>query len=161
MQKENNLQYIETEFKVLKLPHYIENDSNLKYGSELAHCFDVCACIAEPITLKPHHRAKVSLGIKFVPEHTIWYKILSRSGLAVNYGIITIGGVIDCDYRGEVFAIMLNTDPEASYTINPGDKIAQIEIPYPYKAKFTEISEEEFNKLSTSRGAGGFGSTGK
>ena len=59
--------------------------------------------------------------------------------------------------------ILLNTNPAdgETYTINPGDKIAQGEFPFPYKADFQEISNEEFDKLATSRGSNGFGSSGR
>ena len=155
------LEYKNADFYLLKLPHYVENSQNLKYGTDVAACFDVCAAISEPVTINPGERFKTPLGIKLAPPHPIWYRICSRSGLAVNHGIITIGGIIDCDYRGEVFAILLNTDTKKAYTINPGDKIAQIELPFPYRANFIEINEEEFDKLKTERSSGGFGSTGK
>ena len=79
------------------------------------------------------------------------------------HGIIPVGGIIDTDYRGEIMVILLNTNPagKESYTIHPGDKIAQGEFPFPYKADFKEISSEEFDKLTTSRGENGFGSSGK
>ena len=97
------------------------------------------------------------------PAISLWCRINGRSGLAANHGIIPIGGIIDTDYRGEIMVILLNTNPQGGeiYTISPGDKIAQGEFPFPYKAEFKEISTEEFEKLSTTRGENGFGSSGK
>lgn len=160
------LKMIETVFKMLKLPHFVENENNLKYSTPDAICFDICASIAEPVVLKGGERAVIPTGVKFVPEYPIWYRINSRSGLAAKFGIIAFGGIIDTDYRGEVKVILVNTNSalkgdEVSYTINPGDRIAQIEVPFPYRVKFEEITEEEFAKYQSERGAGGFGSTGK
>ena len=78
-----------------------------------------------------------------------------------NTAFIPIGGIIDTDYRGEPMIILLNTGTEP-YTIHGGDKIAQIECPFPYKAVFEEVSPEKFADLAqTIRGNGGFGSTGR
>lgn len=155
---------LETEVKFVKLPHYVENPSNLTYSTPDAACFDICAAIDKPLELKPGCRFGVPTGIKMAPENPIWFRICSRSGLAVKHGIITIAGIIDTDYRGELLIGLLNTNPESSesvYTINPGDKIAQVEIPFPYKAQFTEVSSSEFENMVTSRGAKGFGSSGR
>ena len=155
---------IKTKVKYIKLPHYVENSSNLSYGSEGAACFDICAAINEPIVLKPGEHVGVPTGIKTAPQAPFWFRVCSRSGLAIKHGIITIAGIIDTDYRGEWFIGLLNTNSESSgkvYTIQPGDKIAQVELPFPYHAEFEEISEEEFASLETKRGEEGFGSTGR
>ena len=84
--------------------------------------------------------------------------------MAIKYGIITIAGIIDTDYRGELIIGLLNTNSESSgksYIIEPGDKIAQVEVPFPYKAEFVEVSNQEFAALNTDRGANGFGSSGR
>lgn len=149
-----------------KLPHCPDNPNNLHYSTPDAACFDICAAIDKPYKLEPGRRIKCPTGIKIAPENPFWCRINGRSGLAANHGIIPIGGIIDTDYRGEIMIILLNTNPagtdeDLSYTINPGDKIAQGEFPFPYRAEFKEISAEEFAKLETSRGANGFGSSGK
>ena len=151
------------EIKCLRLPHYVDNPANLSYATPDSVCFDICAAISEPLTLKPGERAAVPTGLKFAPPAPLWFRICSRSGLAVKHGIITVAGIIDSDYRGEVLVALLNTNPERSgcaYTINPGDKIAQVELPFPYKAKFQTVSEQEF-AADTLRGANGFGSSGR
>ena len=153
----------ETVIKVLKLPHYVENEANLKYSTPDAICFDICAAISEPVILKAGERFAVPTGVKFIPEYPIWCRINSRSGLALKAGVIAIGGIIDTDYRGEIKVILLNTNnvEGADYIINPGERIAQVELPFPYRARFEEISEEEFLHYETQRGEDGFGSTGK
>ncbi len=158
------MQRIMTNVKYAKLPHYVENSANLTYGSEGAACFDVCAAIHEPLVLKCGEHVGVPTGVKLAAESPLWFRVNSRSGLAIKHGIITIAGIIDTDYRGELIIGLLNTNGENSgkdYVINPGDKIAQVELPFPYKAEFVEVSLEEFDKLNTSRGANGLGSTGR
>lgn len=155
---------IETKVKFCKLRHYVENPANLTYSTPDAACFDICAALSEPMTLKCGEHAAVPTGVKLMPECPIWFRVNSRSGLAIKHGIITIAGIIDTDYRGELLIGLLNTNAESSgkeYVIQPGDKIAQVEIPFPYKAVFEEISEEEFNKDETLRGCNGFGSSGR
>ncbi len=155
--------YISTRVKFTKLSHYVENDANLKYATAGAACFDICAAIAEPITLHPGEHRGIPTGIKLAAEYPLWFRVNSRSGLAIKHGIITIAGIIDTDYRGELIIGLLNTNTESSgycYTIHPGDKIAQVELPFPYHAEFEAVSEEEFMTLSTERGERGFGSTG-
>ena len=155
---------IPTEVKFVKLPHYVENPSNLQYGSDGAACFDICAAISEPIVLKAGAHMAVPTGIKTAPQAPLWFRVNSRSGLAIKHGIITIAGIIDTDYRGEWMIGLFNTNPPGSgadYTIHSGDKIAQVELPFPYRAAFVEVSEEEFALTATNRGANGFGSTGR
>lgn len=152
---------IKTEVKYLKLPHYVENAVNLTYSTPSAVCFDICAAISEPLVIKGGERFGVPTGVVLIAEPPLWFRVDSRSGLALKNGIIAIGGIIDNDYRGELKIILLNTSKE-NYTINPGDKIAQVELPFPYKAEFKEISPIEFEVLAdTGRGSGGFGSSGR
>lgn len=159
------IEMINAKVKYIKMAHYIDNPANLSYSTPGAACFDICAAINEPITLKGGKRFAVPTAIKMAAQNPLWFRINSRSGLAAKNGMIAIGGIIDTDYRGEWKVIMLNTnsdDGKNDYTINPGDKIAQVELPFPYKAVFEEVSESEFEKLSaTERGAGGFGSSGR
>ena len=147
-------------FKIFytKLPHYVESENNLKYSTPDAACFDICASVAAPHTILPQQRFMCPTGLKLAPENPFWLRVNGRSGLAAKHGIIPIGGIIDTDYRGEPMIILLNTGTEP-YTIRGGDKIAQIECPFPYKAVFEEISPEKFAELAqTTRGDGGFGS---
>lgn len=164
--KENKMtiEYIKTPVKFAKMPHYVESAANLTYSTSVAVCFDICAAIDEPIVIKGGERFAVPTALKMAPETPIWFRINSRSGLAAKSGIIAIGGIIDPDYRGEWKVILLNTnnnDGKNEYVVHPGDKIAQVELPFPYRAEFEEISEAELDKLTTERGEGGFGSSGR
>ena len=158
------MQRIETEVKYTKLAHYVENPANLSYATEGSACFDICAAIKESLTIAPGEHVGVPTGLKIAAEAPLWFRINSRSGLAIKHGIITIAGIIDTDYRGEWIVGLLNTNAAGSgksYTIAPGDKIAQVELPFPYRAMFKEISKEAFEELSTTRGEAGFGSSGR
>ncbi|MBQ8661289.1 MAG: dUTP diphosphatase [Alphaproteobacteria bacterium] len=155
---------IETEVLFCKLPHYVEKEANLTYATPAAACFDICAAIDKPLTIRCGEHVGIPTGVKIVAEAPLWFRINSRSGLAVKHGIITIAGIIDTDYRGEWIVGLLNTNAESSgkdYTVLPGDKIAQVELPFPYKAVFREVCAAEFEKLSTERNERGFGSSGR
>ena len=158
------MQTIDTLVKFVKLENYIENENNLSYATDGAACFDICSAINEPMILEPGKHYAIPTAIKTAPEAPIWFRVNSRSGLAIKHGIITIAGIIDTDYRGEwMIGLFITNSVESgySYTVNPGYKIAQVEVPFPYKAVFEEVSIDEFDKLETQRGEKGFGSSGK
>lgn len=112
----------------------------------------------ERIVLKPQKRAMVATGLAIaLPEGYAGF-ILPRSGLAAKHGISIVNapGLIDSNYRGELKVILLNTDPDNSFTIEIGDRIAQlIVMPVP------TINFEQVEELTESqRGESGFGSSG-
>ena len=118
---------------------------------------DLRANINEPVALKPLERAIIKTGL-FI-ELPIGYEaqVRPRSGLAAKKGITVLNtpGTIDADYRGEVGVILVNLSNEA-FVINDGERIAQLVIAKHARAEWVETS-----LLSeTSRGSGGFGSTG-
>lgn len=118
---------------------------------------DLRAVLAEPITLSPMGRAIVKTGL-FI-ELPIGYEaqVRPRSGLAAKKGITVLNspGTIDADYRGEIGVILVNLSNEA-HVIEHGERIAQLVI-----AKHERAEWQEVETLSeTSRGEGGFGSTG-
>lgn len=118
---------------------------------------DLRAFIEEPATLKPLERAIVKTGL-FI-ELTLGYEaqVRPRSGLAAKKGITVLNspGTIDADYRGEIGVILVNLSNE-DFIIEQGERIAQLVI-----AKHERVVWEETEELNeTSRGAGGFGSTG-
>ncbi|GAB3798044.1 hypothetical protein GCM10028798_09990 [Humibacter antri] len=84
--------------------------------------------------------------------------VVPRSGLAARHGITIVNapGTVDAGYRGEIRVTLLNTDPNAAYTIAPGDRVAQLVLMPVTRARF--IRAEELPK--SVRGANGFGSTG-
>lgn len=152
--------YLKADTYLLKLKHYVNSEDNLKYGTNNSWCFDICAAISESVILKAGERHVFPTGVKFILPSPLWCRLCPRSGLAVKHGITVLGGLIDNDYRGEPLVCLLNTGKE-DYVVNPGDRIAQVELPFPYRVNFIEITEEEYNKQSTERGENGFGSTGK
>ncbi len=118
---------------------------------------DLRANIQEAITLKPLERALVKTGL-FI-ELPIGYEaqVRPRSGLAFKKGITVLNspGTVDADYRGEIGVILVNLSNEA-FVVENGERIAQLII-----AKHERAEWEEVQQLSeTSRGEGGFGSTG-
>ena len=149
------LEMQETIIKVLKLPHYVENEANLQYSTPAAACFDICAAVTEPVVLKAGERFAVPTGVKFIPEYPIWCRINSRSGLALKAGVIAIGGIIDTDYRGEIKVPLINHS-SVPFEISSGDRIAQMMFTPVLRAEFEEADELG----NTERGMSGFGSTG-
>ncbi|MBO2543709.1 dUTP diphosphatase [Salegentibacter mishustinae] len=131
-----------------KLPHY---------ETEASAGMDLRANISESVTLKPLERTIVKTGL-FI-ELPVGYEaqVRPRSGLAAKKGITVLNapGTIDADYRGEIGVILVNLSNE-EFTIENGERVAQMVI-----AKHEHISWEEVDTLEeTTRGAGGFGSTG-
>ena len=118
---------------------------------------DLRANLSEARVLKPLERSIVGTGL-FI-ELPIGYEaqVRPRSGLAAKKGITVLNtpGTIDADYRGEIGVILVNLSNE-DFTIENGERIAQLVISKHERAEWIEV-----NELSeTSRGAGGFGSTG-
>lgn len=118
---------------------------------------DMRANIHEPITIKTLERVMVPTGLYI--ELPIGYEaqVRPRSGLAFKNGVTCLNspGTIDADYRGELKVILVNLSHD-DFTINNGDRIAQMVIAKHERAEFVEVQELS----STERGSGGFGSTG-
>ncbi len=128
------------------------------YKTDGAAGIDLAACIEESMSLSPMERKMVPTGVCVaIPKGNVGL-VFARSGLATRYGITLTNcvGVIDSDYRGEIMCSLINLGGE-TYTINPGDRIAQLVImPAP------QVAIQVTDKLSeTERGEGGFGSTGR
>ena len=120
--------------------------------------FDLCACLDEPMTIKPGERVRVPIGIAIaLPENTVGL-VYARSGLALKHGIHMANdvGVIDSDYRGELLVPVHNMSDEP-YEVKPGERIAQLVVSPVIIPEIFEAAELD----ETSRGEGGFGSTGK
>ncbi len=118
---------------------------------------DLRANIDGPITLKPLERSVIKTGLFM--ELPIGYEaqIRPRSGLAAKKGISVLNapGTIDADYRGEIGVILVNLSNE-NFTVENGERIAQMVITKHERAEWDEVEELS----ETSRGTGGFGSTG-
>ncbi len=110
----------------------------------------------EDYDLQPRERRTFQLGFSMEFEKEYVALIWDKSGLASKHGIKTMGGVIDHNYRGEYAVVLLNTS-DKNYIIKKGDKIAQILIQPVMNAEIQEVDELS----ETTRGEGGFGSTGK
>lgn len=120
---------------------------------------DLCACIDEPIELKPGQLVKVPTGIAIaLPSAEYGAFLFARSGLGVKHGICLSNGVgvVDSDYRGEISVGLCNVGSEP-YKIEPGERIAQMVIMPVAVLPLCEADELD----KTQRGEGGFGSTGR
>lgn len=121
--------------------------------------FDLCACVEEPITLNKGDKALIPTGIAIGLDDPHYAAFIhARSGLAIKHGLTLLNavGVVDSDYRGEVCVGIIKLT-EGPYTIQPGERIAQMVIK---PVELPEIIEVE-DLDDTIRGVGGFGSTGK
>ena len=113
---------------------------------------------AEAASLGPGERASVGTGVAVEIPQGHAGLVLPRSGLAARHGIALVNapGLIDAGYRGEVRVLLLNTDLDEAFEIAPGDRIAQLIVP------FAPAEPVEALELSASeRGGGGFGSSGR
>ncbi len=131
----------------LPLPSYArEGDAGLDLRA---------ACSA---TLEPGERAVVPCGLKAAIPEGYAGLVIPRSGLAADHGITVLNapGLIDSGYRGEIKAVLLNTDQKKAFTIGRGDRIAQLVIIQAPKVALVERDQLDI----TSRGSRGFGSSG-
>ena len=142
---------------VTVLPHGegLELPSYATPGS--AGC-DLRAAIAESLTLLPGGRALLPTGIAVAIPSGFEGQVRMRSGLALRHGLSLLNspGTIDSDYRGEIRLILANLGAEP-VTVARGERVAQLVIAPVARARLEEVAELP----STSRDAGGFGSTGK
>lgn len=130
-----------------------------RYATEGAAAMDLCACLEEPVTLEPGQRQAIPSGIAIeLPSADYVALVFVRSGLGFKKGLCLCNGVgvIDSDYRGEIGVGLVNLGQEA-YTIQPGDRIAQLMV-LPVSRPVPVLAEE---LDETERGRGGFGSTGR
>ena len=118
---------------------------------------DVVANLDASVVVEPGKRVLIPTGLYFVLPIGYEAQLRPRSGLALKHGITLANspGTIDADYRGECGVIVINHGQEP-YTINDGDRIAQLVV-----AKHETIDWQEVDSLETTDRAGGFGSTGK
>lgn len=127
------------------------------YETSASAGMDLRANILEPISLKPLERAIIKTGLFIALPEGYEAQIRPRSGLAAKKGVTVLNapGTIDADYRGEIGVILVNLSNDI-FTINDGDRVAQMVI-----AKFEHTKWDEVSVLDeTLRGSGGFGSTG-
>jgi len=118
---------------------------------------DLRADIDEPIVLLPLERTVVKTGLFIALPVGFEAQVRPRSGLAARFGVTVLNtpGTIDADYRGEIGVILVNISNQP-FTVQDGDRIAQLVIAEHAIVEWNEVTVLE----DTSRGAGGFGSTG-
>ena len=119
---------------------------------------DICACLDEPLLLTPGNTELIPAGFAIHLDDPDYAAVLlPRSGLGHKRGIVlgNLTGLIDSDYQGQIFVSCWNRGQE-HFTINPGDRIAQMVIVPVVQAAFEFVKEF----VESDRGAGGFGHTG-
>lgn len=143
---------------VMRLPH-AENLPMPAYHSERAAGLDLLAAVpsAGSISVAPGDRVLVPTGLAIALPEGFEAQVRPRSGLAVRHGLTILNspGTIDADYRGEIQVLLVNLGTE-SVIITRGMRIAQLVIAPVVRAHIVEAASLD----KTSRGSGGFGSTG-
>jgi dUTP pyrophosphatase len=127
------------------------------YATELSAGLDLKANIEESITINTLERLLIPTGLKIELPEGYEAQIRPRSGLALKHGITVLNspGTIDADYRGEIGVILVNLS-DTPFTINPGERIAQMIVAKHARIDFIEVDELD----DSERGEGGFGHSG-
>ena len=128
------------------------------YGTAEAAGADLYACLAEPVTIEPNATAFIPTGIALEVPKRCAGLVYARSGLACKKGLAPANkvGVIDSDYRGELFVALHNHGSQAQ-TVENGERIAQLVITPVLQPVYETVED----LTDTVRGEGGFGSTGR
>ena len=143
----------------VKIKKLRENAVVPKRATEFSAGADLYACIDEPVTIAPSGLAKIPTGIAIeLPRGDFAAFLFARSGLGVKHGITLSNsvGVVDSDYRGEIYVGLCNVS-DKPYTIQPNERIAQMVVMPVVLADFIQADELS----DTQRGEGGFGSSGR
>jgi len=132
------------------IPSYAHSTDS---GADLFSTHDVC--------LAPGETVLIHTGISIALPEGYEAQIRSKSGRALKESLFVLNspGTIDNGYRGEICVIMHNSDNIRQYVVQ-GEKVAQLVITPYVQATFAEVGRNEFDRLDTARGDGGFGSTG-
>lgn len=135
----------------------VEGAREPEYASLLAAGADLRARLDAPLALAPGQRAAVPTGLRMALPPGFEAQVRPRSGLALKKGVTCLNtpGTIDADYRGEVSVILVNLGAE-TVTIEDGERVAQLVVAPVSRASFRVVGSLE----GTTRGEGGFGSTG-
>ena len=148
------------ELKFKALNPKIEREIPLpQFATPGSAAMDLRACIDRPVTIQAGERTVVPTGLAMaLPSADYVALLFARSGLGIRNGVCLSNGVgvIDSDYRGEIGVGLVNLSQEA-YTVQPGDRIAQLMV-VPVERPTVSLVEDLDD---TSRGSGGFGSTGR
>jgi dUTP pyrophosphatase len=155
---------------ILNVKKLVENAILPAYGSSYAAGIDVCSTSAHSIPPRSRKLVGTGLSISWTSGSGSWtnqsenqnaedfyIRVAPRSGLAAKQSIDVGAGVIDYDYRGEVFVLLINHHNENTYEVKSGEKIAQLIMERIKRPSILEVDQHS----ETERGAGGFGSTDK
>jgi len=128
------------------------------YQSMQAAAFDLSANIDAPVVLGPLQRSMIPTGIMVALPAGYEAQVRPRSGLSFKHGVTMVNapGTIDADYRGEWKVLLVNLSDEA-YTVQDGDRIAQVVVAKCERVEWDEVSELD----DTERSHNGFGHTGR
>lgn len=148
-----------------KLKLHFSNQSTNEdpaYATAGSSGFDLRANLEEPITIKAGKRAIVPTGLFFGIPENFEIQVRPRSGLAAKNGVTVLNtpGTIDADYRGEIKVILINLGDD-DFVVNHGDRIAQAVVASVISKNILNLVKEKEISTDTTRGIGGFGSTGK
>jgi len=147
------------EIAIERLPHLSTDYPLPSYETEGSAGADLRAALGpdEVITLQPLERRLIPTGIKIALPEGFEAQVRPRSGLALKKGVTLVNapGTVDTDYRGEIGVILINLGGEP-FEIRAGDRIAQLVIASYVQARWRTVPSLD----ETTRGAGGFGSTG-
>jgi len=111
----------------------------------------------ESVMIHPGERKTVGTGVAMEIPEGFYGRVAPRSGLASKHGVDVLAGVVDSSYRGEIKVVLLNTDKHNTFHVEKGDRIAQIIFEGHFNFPLVESDSLE----NSSRGSGGFGSSGK
>ena len=120
---------------------------------------DIQVALTKELSLEPGERELLPTGLKLSIPMGYEIQIRPRSGLAIKHGITIVNspGTIDSDFRGEIHLIVINHGQQ-TFTVKHGDRIAQMILQEVQQAELVQVQEQDLDH--TSRGQGGFGSTG-
>jgi dUTP pyrophosphatase len=144
--------------KIKRISDKFNNIPLPKYATSGSSGMDLRAAVKEEVIIEPGKTALIPTNLSVEIPEGFEIQVRPRSGLAVKHGIGVLNspGTIDSDYRGEIRVILFNFSEE-NFTINSGDRIAQIILSKYYKMEFHETDQ----LAESRRGSGGFGHTGK
>ena len=127
------------------------------YATSQSAGMDLRANIDTPIVLQPMERRRIPTGLHIALPAGFEAQVRPRSGLALKHGLTVLNspGTVDADYRGEIMVLLINLS-SSPFTVNDGERIAQMVIARHEQATFVEVEELD----ETERGEGGYGHTG-
>lgn len=128
-----------------------------QYATSQSAGMDLRANIDEPVVLRPLERRLIPTGLHIALPPGYEAQVRPRSGLALKHGITVLNapGTVDADYRGDIGVVLINLSNE-EFTVNDGERIAQLVIARHETAEFVEVEVLS----ETERGEGGYGHTG-